>query len=124
MTVSAPPANATLVVAEASPIPASPPATPSATGSDAAGPAQRALTAPARGFWVQLGAFKERHGAEEFHRRVSTSHDWLAPMLAVFIDLPLFRLQAGPYPSRDEARGVAEQIRSALQLVPVILERR
>ncbi len=122
--VSAPPANATPVVADASPISASPPATPSAPGSEPADPALRAIAPPSRGFWVQLGAFKERRGAEEFHRRVSTSHDWLAPMLAVFIDLPLFRLQAGPYPSRDEARGVAEQIRSALQLVPLILERR
>jgi rare lipoprotein A len=83
-----------------------------------------AYTAPARGFWVQLGAFRERGGAEDFQRRVMTELDWLTPLLAVFIDLPLFRLQAGPYPNRDEARGAAEQIRTALRLVPVIVERR
>jgi rare lipoprotein A len=87
-------------------------------------PAARALTAPARGFWVQLGAFKAREGAEGFHRRVSTELDWLAPLLAVFQDSAIYRLQAGPYPSRDEARGVAERARSGLQLVPVIVERR
>ncbi len=87
-------------------------------------PAARAFTAPARGFWIQLGAFKAREGAEDFHRRVSTELDWLSPLLAVFQDSPLYRLQAGPYPSRDEARGVAERVRSGLQLVPVIVERR
>ena len=87
-------------------------------------PAARAFTKPARGFWVQLGAFKQRDGAEVFHKRVSTEADWLAPLLAVFSDASVFRLQAGPYPSRDEARGVAERVRLALQLVPVIVERR
>ncbi|MDP3823365.1 MAG: septal ring lytic transglycosylase RlpA family protein [Burkholderiales bacterium] len=87
-------------------------------------PAARAYTRPARGFWVQLGAFAQRDGAEGFHKRVSTEADWLAPLLAVFSDASVFRLQAGPYPSRDEARGVAERVRVALQLVPVIVERR
>ena len=99
-------------------------ATPATPTTEPTLPPQRAYTAPARGFWVQLGAFKERTGAEDFHRRVTAEHDWLAPMLAVFIDQPLFRLQAGPYPNRDEARGAAAQIRAALQLVPVVLERR
>ena len=87
-------------------------------------PAARAFTKPARGFWVQLGAFTQRDGAEGFHKRVSAEADWLAPLLAVFSDASVFRLQAGPYPSRDEARGVAERVRLALQLVPVIVERR
>jgi rare lipoprotein A len=87
-------------------------------------PAARAYTKPARGFWVQLGAFNRRDGAEGFHKRVSAEVDWLAPLLAVFSDASVFRLQAGPYPSRDEARGVAERVRVALQLVPVIVERR
>jgi rare lipoprotein A len=42
----------------------------------------------------------------------------------VFADAALFRLQAGPYPSRDEARGAAERVREALQLVPMVVERR
>ena len=98
---------------------------PSADTSPVAdAPAARAFTKPARGFWVQLGAFAQRDGAEGFHRRVSSEADWLAPLLAVFSDASVFRLQAGPYPSRDEARGVAERVRLALQLVPVIVERR
>ena len=99
-------------------------AAPASAEPVADAPAARAFTAPARGFWIQLGAFKAREGAEEFHRRVSNEIDWLSPLLAVFQDAPLYRLQAGPYPSRDEARTVAERVRSGLQLVPVIVERR
>jgi rare lipoprotein A len=99
--------------------------TPAADTSPVAdAPAARAFTKPARGFWVQLGAFAQLDGAEVFHKRVSTEADWLAPLLAVFSDASVFRLQAGPYPSRDEARGVAERVRGALQLVPVIVERK
>ena len=42
----------------------------------------------------------------------------------MFVDTPLFRLQAGPYASREEAREGAERVREALQLVPLIVERR
>jgi rare lipoprotein A len=87
-------------------------------------PPARAYTTPARGFWVQLGAFRERGGAEAFQGRVAAELDWLSPLLAVFSDAAMYRLQAGPYPSRDEARAVAERVRSSLQLVPVIVERR
>ena len=73
---------------------------------------------------MQLGAFRERGGAEAFQGRVAGELDWLSPLLAVFGDASMYRLQAGPYPSRDEARAVAERVRGALQLVPVIVERR
>ena len=79
---------------------------------------------PAKGFWVQLGAFKQREGADGFHRRVVADVDWLAPLLAVFVESSAFRLQAGPYASRSEAQGVAARVRDVLQLVPVIVERR
>jgi rare lipoprotein A len=87
-------------------------------------PNARAFTVPARGFWVQLGAFRQREGAESFQQRVTAELDWLSPLLAVFSDASMFRLQAGPYPSRNDARVAAERIRDGLQLVPVIVERR
>ena len=87
-------------------------------------PAARAFTTPARGFWIQLGAFRQRDGAESFQQRVATELDWLSPLLAVFSDAALFRLQAGPYPNRADARHAAERIRDSLRLVPVIVERR
>jgi len=83
-----------------------------------------APTAAARGFWVQLGAFRQRDGAVTFQRRVTAELDWLAPLLAVFNDAPVHRLQAGPYASKEEAGAIAERVRDALKLVPVIVERR
>jgi rare lipoprotein A len=102
-----------------------PPASPPGDTATAAmsAPAEPLAIAP-RGFWVQLGAFRERDGAESFQRHVQAELDWLAPRLGVFADAALFRLQAGPYPSRDEARGAAERVREALQLVPMVVERR
>jgi rare lipoprotein A len=78
----------------------------------------------ARGFWVQLGAFRERDGADSFQRRIAGELAWLTPLLTVFDEASLFRLQAGPYASRERARDAADSIRAALQLVPLIVERR
>ncbi|MGZ5249209.1 MAG: septal ring lytic transglycosylase RlpA family protein [Caldimonas sp.] len=95
-------------------------APPVAAGSLAPAPA---APPPARGFWVQLGAFRESAGAESFQRRVAVEFDWIAPLLATFGDAALFRVQAGPYASRDEAQSVAGRIREALGLVPLVVER-
>lgn len=109
---------------------AAPPASEAAPTAMAASPASTAAdtallpTRPAPGFWVQLGAFRQRDGAEGFHRKVAADLDWLAPLLAIFNESSAYRLQAGPYASRDEAQGVARRVRESIQLVPVIVERR
>ena len=79
---------------------------------------------PSPGFWVQLGAFRQREGADTFQRRVVADVDWLAPLLAVFSDPAAFKLQAGPYATREEAQDVAKRVRDSIKLVPVIVERR
>jgi rare lipoprotein A len=84
----------------------------------------RAETAAAAGFWVQLGAYRQREGALDFQHRLVDEQPWLAPLLAVFSDKGMNRLQAGPYRTRDDAREAAERIRLALQLVPTIVEKR
>ena len=84
----------------------------------------RAFTTAAQGYWVQLGAFRKREGAEQFQRQVSEELSWLSPLLAIFSEPQIFRLQAGPYATRNEAQEAAGRIRDALQLVPVVIERR
>jgi rare lipoprotein A len=84
----------------------------------------RADTTAGIGYWIQLGAFKQRDGALDFQRRLIDEQPWLGPLLAVFTDHGLNKLQAGPYTSRDDARSAAERVRTALQLVPTILEKR
>ncbi len=118
-TAAAPSSASETPTAEADP--ATPP--PGAVAS-ASAPDGRAYTKASRGFWVQLGAFRQRDGAEQFHRRVAEEADWLSPLLAVFSEPSLFRLQAGPYPSRQEALDVVTRVREALKLVPVVIERR
>ncbi len=93
------------------------PGSPTNTSSPATSPG-------APGFWVQLGAFRQRDGAEQFQRQVAADLDWLAPRLAVIGEPQLFRLQAGPFGSRGEAQDAAARIREALKLVPVVVERR
>jgi rare lipoprotein A len=82
--------------------------------------------AAARGYWVQLGAFRERDGAESFRRSIGADAEagWLEPMLAIVADPALYRVQAGPYRSRDEAESAAVRVRATLAIVPVVIERR
>ncbi|HEY3635056.1 MAG TPA: septal ring lytic transglycosylase RlpA family protein [Caldimonas sp.] len=88
-------------------------------------PVARPTDAAARGFWVQLGAFRERDGAESFRRRIGADAEagWLEPLLAIVADPALYRVQAGPYRSRDEAESAALRVRAALAIVPVVVER-
>ena len=85
---------------------------------------RRAYTEAARGYWVQIGAFRDRKGAETLQRQVASELDWLAPLLAIFNEASVHRVQAGPYPSRGEAGSALLRIHDALQLTPVIVERR
>lgn len=114
------PAPASAVATPPSAGPPSPPVTLAAASATAA----RATSSEAPSYWVQLGAFRQRAGATGFRQRVAAELDWLAPVLEVFGEASLFRLQAGPYPSRDAASSVAERVRAALQLVPAVVERR
>jgi len=79
-----------------------------------------------RGWWVQLGAFRQREGAESVRRRVAADGElgWLESLLTIVSDSAMHRLQAGPYPSRADAERAGERARVALGVVPVIVERR
>ena len=81
-------------------------------------------SAAAPGFWVQLGAFSKLDGAEAFREKLLRELDWMAPLLAIFKDKGLNRLQAGPYATRADAQQAAERVRAVLALVPVVVERK
>lgn len=113
--------------AEAVPVrPAPPP--PVAAPADAiplsAVVAARAAAKSAPGFWLQLGAFARHDGAVAYQQRVAREADWLAPLMTVFNERNLHRLQAGPYASRGDALSAAGRLRATLQLVPTIVERK
>ncbi|CAN5471961.1 hypothetical protein BH09PSE5_BH09PSE5_40740 [soil metagenome] len=101
-------------------------AAPVTTAAAAPAPArtqQPAADQPSR-FWVQLGAFRQSLGAETLQRRTLAQVDWIAPLLSIFNDSPLYRVQAGPFVSQDEAVSAARRIGAAMSMIPVIVERR
>ena len=81
-------------------------------------------TESAAGFWVQLGAFRDRDGAEGLRAKAATGIPALAQQLRVFNDGVTNRLQAGPFASRDAALGAVSQVRETLGLAPMVVERR
>ncbi|MBT9493291.1 MAG: septal ring lytic transglycosylase RlpA family protein [Paucibacter sp.] len=78
----------------------------------------------APGFWVQMGAYAKLDGAEQFRQKLLQELDWMAPLLAVFKDGGLHRLQAGPYSSRADAHMAAERVKLALNMNALVVERR
>lgn len=85
---------------------------------------ERARIAGARGWWVQLGAFNDRDSAVALQRAVNASNDWLTPLLALFQERGLHKVQAGPYEQRRDAQAALERIRAAMDLQPVLVSRR
>lgn len=104
------------------PVPASDAA--SATSVVATAASGRAYTTTAKGFWVQLAALGRQDGVDRLHQRVAAQLQALAPLLAVFHESALFKLQVGPYGSREQALAAAHQARETLQLTPMVIERR
>ncbi|MFX1680299.1 septal ring lytic transglycosylase RlpA family protein [Mitsuaria sp. CC2] len=94
-----------------------------ATDSEAPVPALQ-LTAAAQGYWLQFGAFSRMEGAEQLRERFTRGMEELAPMLTIFKDKNLHRLQAGPFASREDARAAADRVRSSMALTPILVERR
>lgn len=75
------------------------------------------------GVFLQLGAFSGRDSAENFRARVYRDLSWLNDAIEIHRKEGLFRLHLGPYRDRTEAGGMAERIRAALELKPVIVVR-
>lgn len=111
---SPPPPAATPAPSPASAAPAVPSASPSSAGPGA----------PAPGFWVQLGAFREREGADGLQAQAGRALPALAAQLRVFSENGTHRLQAGPFTSREAASDTATQLRNGLRLAPIVVERR
>jgi rare lipoprotein A len=117
----APPPPATLVVTELPPL--APVAAPIALPL-AEVVARPGDTGASAGFWVQLGAFRERDGAESLRARASRGLPALAPLLRVFTDADTHRLQAGPFATREAASATVAQVRDELRMASIVVERR
>jgi rare lipoprotein A len=81
------------------------------------------VDAEASGIYLQLGAFSGRDNAENFRVRVYQQLTWLSDAIQIYSRDGMFRLHLGPYRDREEAAGMAERIREALQFKPHIVVR-
>ncbi|MBT9489021.1 MAG: septal ring lytic transglycosylase RlpA family protein [Rubrivivax sp.] len=77
----------------------------------------------APGFWLQLGAFRERDGALQLQRLLQREAPWLAPLVALLDDAPLTRVQAGPWAERREAEAMAARLTQALPVEALVIRR-
>ena len=82
-----------------------------------------ASSVPAPGFWLQLGAFRQRDGALQLQQRVQRDAPALVPTVTVGGDGEVHRVRAGPYASRTEALNAADGLRRLLSIVPLLVER-
>ncbi|MBI5911211.1 MAG: septal ring lytic transglycosylase RlpA family protein [Betaproteobacteria bacterium] len=121
---AAPRANEAQPVAETQALAPVIPAAASALQPESAKPVQAIpVDAEASGIYLQLGAFSGRDNAENFRIRVYQQLAWLNDAIQVYSRDGMFRLHLGPYRSRDEANGMADKIREALQFKPVVVVR-
>ena len=115
-----PPPRQPIVVTDLAPM--EPIAAPARTPM--APPTAAPSAAAVAGFWVQLGAFRERDGAESLLSQAARGLPSLAPQLRVFSEAGTHRLQAGPFASRNAAGEAVTQLRESLRIAPMVVERR
>jgi len=105
------------------PVRAAAPAPPVRTAAASPAPAAAATLRTGSGIYVQLGAFGSRQNAENFLARLQGQVGWLADSMHIYPRDGLYRVHAGPYPNRSEARSVADRVNQSLGLKPFVLTR-
>lgn len=102
---------------------ATPKAAADAAPPPAASPAPlHTVEAPA-GLYLQLAAFAAQASAESMRERLARELDWLATRIYVVASGNLYKVQVGPYRSRDDAIDHAERIAQALNFKPFVVVR-
>lgn len=81
------------------------------------------IVSDARGTYLQLGAFGNADNAEALRSRLARELVSLSDKLVVRAEGKLYRLQLGPWATRDEARGVADKIAETMELRPIVVQR-
>ncbi|WP_390367560.1 septal ring lytic transglycosylase RlpA family protein [Variovorax dokdonensis] len=89
-----------------------------------AAPTANASQASANDFWVQLGAFSTRDGALAMQERIGRDTARPIAELQVWEEGGLFRLQSGPYATREEAAQIQARWRLQLGGSPILVQRR
>lgn len=91
-------------------------ATDIAPATDTVAPAD---VSPARGIFLQVGAFTSRENAESLRARLAS----LEEPGELLLTGTLWRLQLGPYRTQDDARSAAERLERTFDLKPLFVVR-
>ena len=75
------------------------------------------------GVYLQLGAFANADNADNLKRHLERELDWLNERMHIVRNLPLHRVQLGPYADRQAAEAVAARIQQALGFKPAVVNR-
>jgi rare lipoprotein A len=97
------------------------PSPPAAPGRGTAAPTPVPIDRP--GLYLQLGAFSIRENAASLLARLQTELSWLADLTGIYQAGDTYRVQAGPYATREEALQAAGRIEQALDLKVVVISR-
>ena len=81
-------------------------------------------TDAAAGWWLQLGAFRDRDGALQLQRLLTRETPWLAAQLMLQDDGEWLRVRAGPWARRDDAEQAAARLANALPLQGLVIRAR
>ena len=81
------------------------------------------IVAEARGIYVQLGAFGNADNAEALRSRLARELADVGGQLVVRAEGGLYRLQIGPWSSREDARRTADRIAESMELKPIVVQR-
>lgn len=88
-----------------------------------AAPQQVPVTSDASGVYLQFGAFSSKDNADDFLARLQVQLDSLAHQLHIHFKDGLYKVHAGPYRSRAQARSAAARISAKLGIKPMVLVR-
>ena len=73
--------------------------------------------------YVQLGAFGSQTNAQNYLARLRSQLSWLADAIHMYPQDGLYRIRAGPYVSRREARSVSDRVTQSLGIKTFVLTR-
>jgi rare lipoprotein A len=80
------------------------------------------IVSDARGIYLQLGAFGNADNAENLRNRLARELSDFGSQLIVRSDGKLFRLQMGPWATREEAGRAADRIAESMELRPIVVQ--
>ncbi len=103
------------------PVPPAPPVSSASAASPAAVPRDH-LQSSRVAHYLQLGAFSARSNAEAASARLAGQLEWLQVPIRVEPANGFYRVQAGPYPAKEQAARAGAEVESRIGLRPLLLQ--